>query len=187
MKFVCVDCDGVLIDFCGGIQQYLSDRNVEFKPENLISYSFKGDIGCDRSEVFRAIKDENLYPYLKAYDDITTGLLMLACSDVEAKAYTGSIDNPKALDIRTEFIKKHNMDGGAIYIGKKPVILDADALFDDNLDVHRDWVEAGYTGKLFLIDHNYNSEENNPDYPYFDKLIRCSDFNNAVERYLGYV
>ena len=187
MKFVCIDCDGVLIDFCGGIKQYLNDKNIEFNPENLISYSFKGDIGCDRSEVFKAIKDENLYPYLKAYSDVSTGLLMLTCNDIETRAYTGSIDNQKALALRNDFIRKFNLDSGSIYIGKKPVILEADALFDDNLDVHKDWIEAGYTGKLYLIDHNYNSEKNNPDYPYFDRLIRCENFNNAVERYLGYV
>lgn len=186
MKFVCVDCDGVLIDFCGGIKQYLNDKNIEFKPECVTSYSFKGNIGCDRSEIFKAMNDEELYTYLQPYDNIETSLLLLACNDIETKAYTGSVDLPKAIEIRRKFINKYNLNSGDIYIGNKPVVLEADALFDDCLAVHKEWIEAGYDGKLFLIDHTYNNEENNPDFPYFDKVIRCKDFEDAVEKYLGY-
>lgn len=183
-SFVCVDVDGTLLDFQEAIKSFLESKGVIYKKENCNSYSFDGDIGCSKKDVYDAFYEAEFYKHLYAFNDALMSLEKLQ-EEYITSAYTASVVSADVYKQRCEFIKRHNMPG-VPYIGKKPVIKEAKALFDDCLEIHKQWIEQGYEGELFLIDAPYNREESNKglDIPW-DRVHRCSSFSEAVNQFLG--
>lgn len=182
MCFVCIDIDGVILNMLDSIKDYLNEKGITFIPKNVVKYNFSGDIGCSRDYVFEALSNPKVFKQQKPYKGVLDSIIKLQRSHIQTNAYT-TVSSNDIYKIRKDFCNQLNLSGD-VYIGDKPVLLEADALFDDCLDEHKKWIEAGYTGKLYLIDAPYNQEYYNKDFLYFDKVIRCLDFNDAVSRYL---
>ena len=175
MGFVCVDCDGVLLNMLEAIKEYLEKRGKPFYPNNVIRYNFEGDIGCKKSDVFNSLYDIELYKTQELYSNAMLALNKLFYSSIDVRAYTSSVNVKSIINYKAcMFNRKYMMSR----------IKEADALFDDCLGVHKDWIDAGYKGTLYLIDAPYNSEKHNKDFPYFNRVIRCKDFNDAVNKYV---
>ena len=186
-KFVCVDVDGTLLDFQGALKSYFSDKGIDYKSEKVTSYNFDGKIGCKKKDVYAAINETEFYKHLKEFNNAITALDKLQDAEVTTLAYTASVVNSEIYKKKCCFINRHHMPG-IPYIGKKPVIKDAAALFDDCLEIHKEWIEQGYEGKLYLIDAPYNRECNNKNIDIqWEKIIRCDSFADAVNDFLAVI
>lgn len=185
MPKVCVDIDGTVLDFHEGLRIRLAELGHTFIPENCVDYGFNGNIGCDKSIIFDLFTDEELYhrlPFLKDAKDAVK-LLLEECDAVYG--YTASVKHEAIFREREAFVKELGMIPD-VYVERKPVIVDADALFDDCLGVHRCWANANSNAKLYLINqyHNQMTEENRDD-PIWKRVIRCDSLMDAVKKYLN--
>lgn len=186
MGFVCVDVDGTLLNLNEALRVKLKEIGLDYKYENITHYDFRGDIGVNPKEhIYPLFNDlyifslELLYPFegaLEALDDLTTL--------TEVRMYTGlKTSNQNIVLLRDAFGHNHNMTGNS-FVGNKPVMLGADALFEDCFETCEEWISAGYEGYIFLIDQPYNQQiNNNPSSSVWSKIIRCEDFADAVKKY----
>ena len=175
---VCVDFHGVVFDMLGTLVWYLKEkRGVVLDPSSVTDYDFKCDLGFDRSLIFEAFQDTNLHSSMKMCPraDDALELLRTRCVPV---AYTGVVDKPEIYAIYSRYISKLGMEGRPMPY-KKPVIYDANVLFDDYMDVHRKWYSAGFKGLQYLIDAPYNQQGSNIG-PEWDAVIRVPSFHAGV-------
>lgn len=174
---VCVDLHGVTLDMLGALQVYLKDKyGVDFYPERVTDYDFDCDIGCDRSLVFAAFKDHELHKLIKPYDRALEAIALLK-TRCYPQAYT-SVQNEAAIIVGTNsFCRNAGLAGQAI-VGKKPVIYDAVALFEDNVGVHRQWHEAGFRGLRYMVDRPYNAPKR--DEPMWSRVIHVKSLYDGV-------
>lgn len=184
MSSVCVDIDGTVLDFHEGLKIRLAELGHTYYPERCTDYHFHGDIGCDREIIYNLFTDEELYhklPFFKTSKEAIS-LLLAKCDTVYG--YTASVANQNIFQQREELVRELGMEP-KVFVGKKPVMDSADALFDDCLGVHRCWVQAKSKAKLYLIDqtHNQITEENKND-PIWQSVIRCNSLLDAVQKYL---
>lgn len=181
---VCVDFDGTVLDFHQGLKRRLAQLGHDYHPEKCIDYNFNGDIGCDRALIYKLFTDVELYRQLPFFVDSEAAISMLLERCNTVYGYTASVAEPTIFKERTELVEKLGMTP-KVFVGKKPV-MDADALFDDCLGVHRCWVNAGSKAKLYLIaaPHNQVTEENKDD-PIWEHVIRCDSLFEAVQMYLA--
>ena len=200
---VCVDFDGTLLDFGGAIKNYLAKDGITFYPENVKYYDYSNsDIGCNRELLYKAFYTDEFYEYLKLYEGVIDAIELLKTVE-DVHAYTGAVNMESVYNRRLNLIRKLGLKGKPYtappvehYIAltepclkggdTKPVIKEANAVFDDCVGVLYNWYMNGSDAKLYLIDAPYNQEESDTEGIIdWSKIIRCSSFSDAVNKYLA--
>lgn len=184
LKTVCVDIDGVILDLMQGLKLDLKPLGYDLDIDGIKAYNFKYDtLGFDRQIVFHAFENIKCFELAPFYSGAVTALEKLQCY-AKTKAYTKSSDKPDIYMERKKLIHKLKLSGEPITDVKKPTDLSADALFDDCLEVHKQWIEDGSTAKLYLIDRPYNQRTpENENIINWTRITRCKSFEEAVELY----
>lgn len=180
---VLVDLDGTILDLCSAIKVQLAKKGITFIPENVVSYSFAGNIGCKRKEVFKTFSDVNTYRLQKPYKGAVEALKKLS-SVVEVEPYTKIKAQANLFSYRKHQIEEVGMHGNPIIAEKKTVIEgDYVAVFDDCIGVLEEWVDREDVF-LFLIDQPYNRNIMYTRLFARRNFFRCKDFNEAVELFI---
>lgn len=184
-KVVCVDFDGVLLDFCKALSDALLEHGYNLDPQGVIDYNFKYDIGFPRKIVFETMKQARMYLLEEPYEGAIEALDLLKKYTI-VKPYTGCVDKPEAITIRQELINSFGLKGKPYVDCDKPVYFQADALFEDNLLVIKDWQMANSKAKIFLINQPYNQQtSDNSKSLDWSCIVRCKNFADAVNKYLS--
>ena len=186
MRVALVDIDGTIVNTCGALKTYLAQFGKNFKPENVITYNFDGDIGVSKSDIFSAFKEPDLYKYLTLYDGVVSSLdeLKKYCRVI---AYTSMPDINNLQHKRKELCEWLGFDSVLIYDNNKPVLSGINVLFDDCLDVHDSWASCSNT-RQYLINQTYNQKINNVyRSSLWEKVIRVENFSDAVTDYINYI
>lgn len=191
-KIALLDFDGVILDFPNALKDYLATKCINFKPENIESYNFNGDIGCTKKVVYEAINDAKLYSYLDFYEGAYLALEKLK-SFVKVVAYTSVSSADGLSNLRNALISGLDLEGFA-YIGghnKKIEAIsdydnaDVDAVFEDCLETLEAWCSKPNV-KLFLIKQTYNCKtDENKSSPLWDRVVICENFVDAVDKYIA--
>lgn len=188
---VCVDVDGVILDWDGSVQKYLAEKGIEFHPEKMTSYQYHGDIGCDRKEIYKSFDDCRLYKIL--YDNPYPGAIDAVRGlgrHVNMQMYTGSKNHPEFRALRQIFCEELGMTGTVCPIenGKtfKAPVEGAYAVFEDCPSVIKLWIDGGYQAHIYMISHPYNQKENleDPSILEYENLTVCRNFEEAVYFFL---
>ena len=185
-KSVCVDIDGVVLNLMQGIHLYLEPLGYNFDIDHIEAYNFKYDsLGFDRKVIFDAINNVKSFELAPFYDGAVEAVQKLQYF-VKTKSYTKISEIPEIYNRRKNLLNFLKLEGKPITSAQKPVDFSADALFDDCLDVHKQWIEQGSKAKLFLIDRPYNQKtnENNGSLDW-SRIVRCKNFEEAVDFYIS--
>lgn len=175
---VCVDLHGVSLDMMYALKTYLKQTyDVNLNPKKVTDYDFQCDLGFDSQLVFEAFNDPELQLLVKPYDGVESAiqLLNMHCFPY---AYTGVIQNPTIIARTNVQIHQLGLMGEALQYDK-PVIYDANVLFDDSPDVHRKWWMAGFPGLQYIIDRPYN-QPTYRDEDFWNSLIRVKSLHDGV-------
>ena len=175
---VCVDLHGVALDMLSALKEYLkATYDVKLDPKKVTDYDFQCDLGFDSQLVFEAINDPELHKLVKPYDKVEAAikLLNIHCFPY---AYTGVVNQPKIIARTNVQIHQLGLIGEALSYNK-PVIYDANVLFDDNPSVHRQWWMAGFPGLQYIIDRPYN-QPTYRDEDFWNSLIRVKSLYDGV-------
>lgn len=185
-KSVCVDIDGVVLNLMQGIHLYLEPLGYNFDIDHIEAYNFKYDsLGFDRKVIFDAINNVKSFELAPFYDGAVEALQKLQYF-VKTKSYTKISEIPEIYDRRKNLLNFLKLEGEPITSLQKPVDFSVDALFDDCLDVHKQWIEQGSKAKLFLIDRPYNQKINaNKGSLDWSRIVRCKNFEEAVDFYIS--
>lgn len=185
-KSVCVDIDGVVLNLMQGIHLYLEPLGYNFDIDHIEAYNFKYDsLGFDRKVIFDAINNVKSFELAPFYDGAVEAVQKLQYF-VKTKSYTKISEIPEIYNRRKNLLNFLKLEGKPITSVQKPVDFSADALFDDCLDVHKQWIEQGSKAKLFLIDRPYNQKTNeNMGSLDWSRIVRCKNFEEAVDFYIS--
>ena len=185
-KSVCIDIGGVVLNLMQGIHLYLESLGYNFDIDHIEAYNFKYDsLGFDRKVIFNALNDVKSFELAPFYDGAVEALQKLQYF-VNTKSYTKISEIPEIYDRRKNLLDFLKLEGEPITSVQKPVDFSADALFDDCLDVHKQWIEQGSKAKLFLIDRPYNQKTNeNMGSLDWSRIVRCKNFEEAVDFYIS--
>ena len=185
-KSVCVDIDGVVLNLMQGIHLYLEPLGYNFDIDHIEAYNFKYDsLGFDRKVIFDAINNIKSFELAPFYDGAVEAVQKLQYF-VKTKSYTKISEIPEIYNRRKNLLNFLKLEGKPITSAQKPVDFSADALFDDCLDVHKQWIEQGSKAKLFLIDRPYNQKTNeNKGSLDWSRIVRCKNFEEAVDFYIS--
>lgn len=185
-KSVCVDIDGVVLNLMQGIHLYLEPLGYNFDIDHIEAYNFKYDsLGFDRKIIFDAINNVKSFELAPFYDGAVEAVQKLQYF-VKTKSYTKISEIPEIYNRRKNLLNFLKLEGNPITLLQKPVDFSADALFDDCLDVHKQWIEQGSKAKLFLIDRPYNQKTNkNKGSLDWSRIVRCKNFEEAVDFYIS--
>lgn len=185
-KSVCVDIDGVVLNLMQGIHLYLEPLGYNFDIDHIEAYNFKYDsLGFDRKVIFDAINNVKSFELAPFYDGAVEAVQKLQYF-VKTKSYTKISEIPEIYNRRKNLLNFLKLEGKPITSAQKPVDFSADALFDDCLDVHKQWIEQGSKAKLFLIDRPYNQKTNgNKGSLDWSRIVRCKNFEEAVDFYIS--
>lgn len=179
LDYVCVDVDGVLLDLQKGLSVWLNrEYGITFNPEKLRYYNYSENaLDFDVKLVYEVLNTPDFYTDLEFFPNALVALRGLQ-SIVPTKAYTGSVAVEEIGGIRRNLCETIGLVGEPFVGRNKVTDLGAVALFDDCFGVHKQWVADGSEATLFLIDAPYNRRCG-----LGDRLIRCSDFADAVNRF----
>lgn len=185
-KSVCVDIDGVVLNLMQGIHLYLEPLGYNFDIDHIEAYNFKYDsLGFDRKVIFDAINNVKSFELAPFYNGAVEAVQKLQYF-VKTKSYTKISEIPEIYNRRKNLLNFLKLEGKPITSAQKPVDFSADALFDDCLDVHKQWIEQGSKAKLFLIDRPYNQKTNeNKGSLDWSRIVRCKNFEEAVDFYIS--
>lgn len=185
-KSVCVDIDGVVLNLMQGIHLYLKPLGYNFDIDHIEAYNFKyNSLGFDRKIIFNALNDVKSFELAPFYDGAVEAVQKLQ-RFVKTKSYTKISEIPEIYDRRKNLLDFLKLEGEPITSLQKPVDFSVDALFDDCLDVHKQWIEQGSKAKLFLIDRPYNQKTNaNKGSLDWSRIVRCKNFEEAVDFYIS--
>lgn len=185
-KSVCVDIDGVVLNLMQGIHLYLEPLGYNFDIDHIEAYNFKYDsLGFDRKVIFDAINNVKSFELAPFYDGAVEAVQKLQYF-VKTKSYTKISEIPEIYNRRKNLLNFLKLEGKPITSAQKPVDFSADALFDDCLDVHKQWIEQGSKAKLFLIDRPYNQKTNESKGSLdWSRIVRCKNFEEAVDFYIS--
>lgn len=151
---ILVDLHGVVLDMQSALKGYFAVRGQQYHPENVISYDFDGDIGVEKSEIYKAFSDIALYDYIILYPDVEKAFALLR-TRCTPQLYSTSVDDPLIMEKTLKDISSLGLSGNLV-VGRKTVVPDADVLFEDCAAIHRQWADYGFTGLQYIIDRPYN-------------------------------
>lgn len=185
-KHVCIDIDGVVLNLMQGLKLYLEPLGYNFDVEGIKAYNFKYDtLGFDRQVIFDAFKDIKCFELAPFYDGAVEAVKKLQ-RFVETQSYTKISNIPEIYTRRKNLLDFLQLKGEPITAVKKETDLSADALFDDCLEVHAQWIADGSNAKLFLIDRPYNQKTNeNEGSLDWSRIVRCKNLEEAVDFYIS--
>lgn len=185
-KHVCVDIDGVVLNLMQGLKLYLEPLGYNFDVDDIKAYNFKYDtLGFDRQVIFDAFKDIKCFELAPFYDGAVEAVKKLQ-RFVETQSYTKISNIPEIYTRRKNLLDFLQLTGEPITSIKKETDLSADALFDDCLEVHAQWLADGSKAKLFLIDRPYNQKTNeNEGSLDWSRIVRCKNLEEAVDFYIS--
>lgn len=173
---VMIDLHGVVLDMCSALAEYFNERGRVFDPAKVTDYDFNCDTGVPQADVFAAFGDPELYAFVKPYCGAREAIQLLS-SRVRPRLYSTAVSNVTIM-ART----RRAIDGlpfsGELLTGKKPIIYDANVLFDDCAAVHRQWYAAGFGGLQYVINRPYNQPKGYE--PVWDKVIRVDSIYDGV-------
>ena len=174
---VLVDIDGVVLNFHEGMRQVLEEQGHTYIVEHQTTYSFGGDIGCDKKLIFDNFMNPEVYKkaplHYMAKESIE---LLKTVANVET--YTSTVPSKEIIEIRRKLcedelgIKMNRYD-----IGHKPVVPGVLALFEDCPDNLIPWRDTDT--ELYLIEHPYNFSCNDR------RFIKAYNFHDAVMRFMN--
>ena len=184
--YVCIDIDGTILDLCKGMEKYLKEKGVTFFPENMSEYDFGGDIGCPKEVCFQAFQDPKFWKTETEFpiSDLKSVGNMLKDEGYNPYVYTLLNYGEDVRRVREKYLKSSGIEEYCIFNGEKPVFVNASALFEDYLENIRRWIDAGFEGKVYLVNQPYNQEYNHKDFPYFDRVERVDSVEKGVELFL---
>lgn len=181
-KFVLVDFDGTLLNYIKALHDRVNvDMGIDVDILNSTSYTPK-NFSKEHQNIIKDIidTDVDLYRNLQFFDGARESLEDLM-KHIETRAYTGSSHDKEIYKIRLNLIRELGMRE-LPFTDKKPYIPDAFALIDDCDGFHKQFIENGFTGLLYLIDAPYNREQT----PKFEsRIIRVKDFTEAARDLLA--
>ena len=181
-KFVLVDFDGTLLNFIKALHDRINlDMGIDIDILNSTSYTPK-NFSKEHQKIIKDVIDTDVdfYKNLQFFDGARESLEELM-KHIETRAYTGSSHDKEIYKIRLNLIRELGMKELPI-TNKKPYVADAFALIDDCDGVHKQFIENGFTGLLYLIDAPYNREQT----PEFEsRIIRVGSFTEAARDLLA--
>ena len=205
-----IDFDGVILNFEQRLKEYLGEKGKTYYPDNQLSYAYDiGDLGCSKEDVYACFNEYDFFSGLQFYDGVISSLNLLRSNGIEIHAYTSTSENGDIYEYRRRLIKKLKMKGNPYrqklnnfqntktYMqgyDSKPVVLETDALFEDNLGIILHWMMRGANTRFYLIDKPYNRftgelfediENGTLKGIDLDKIIRVSSFEEAVIDYIN--
>lgn len=174
-----LDIDGVVLNLQEGIKHSLYRYGIEYKPENCISYSFEGDIGCDKDWVFSLFRGTDVYENSPLYDGVIEAVKKLK-SVIEVRPYTIVANVKDVVDKRLDLLESLGLTRFTYTGTTKPVMNNVDFLFEDNPLAVKEWLSTEYNGYILVIRQPYNSylEE---ELQYSKKVVFCNSFVDAVD------
>jgi hypothetical protein len=182
-SFVCVDIDGVIVNLMQGLHLLLKEQGLDFDPAMVSKFNFDyPELGFPREIIYNSFENKRLYELAPLHSGVEDAISKLR-DFINIRAYTGSLGDEEICQKRQHLCNSFGMFGSVYYRKNKPTIFNADALFDDCLGVHKQWIEDGSNALLFLIDQPYNQEYNNEGIDW-SRIIRCKDFADAVDKYI---
>ena len=181
-KFVLVDFDGTLLNYIKALHDRVNvDMGIDVDILNSTSYTPK-NFSKEHQKIIKDViyTDVDLYRNLQFFDGARESLEELM-KHIETRAYTGSCHDKEIYKIRLNLIRELGMRE-LPFTDKKPYVADAFALIDDCDGVHKQFIENGFTGLLYLIDAPYNREQT----PEFEsRIIRVGSFTEAARDLLA--
>ena len=185
-KVVCLDIDGVVLNLMQGIKSYLEPLGYDFDIDHIKTYNFDYEgLGFDRKIIFDALKDEKCFELAPFYDGAVDAIKKLQRFS-KVKSYTKISNIVPIYERRKNLIDSLQLIGEPITASKKPVDFSADALIDDCLDVHAQWISEGSKARLFLIDRPYNQKTKaNEGSLDWSRIVRCKNLEEAVDFYVA--
>ena len=173
MRKALIDIDGVVLDMLGA----LKERIPEFKPENVETFDFGGNIGCSRDVVYQALRNIETYRKERLYAASFEALSALKSAGVVCYGYTSMPEDAELLGYRN-FVLRWLELKGSCFVDEKPLLHGYDALFEDCPSVIQKYYNMPDM-HIYLIDHTYNRNET-----FCGNVIRRDNFFDAVVDYL---
>lgn len=204
-KTIVFDLDGVLVDCHSALEEMVHDKYPEFSVKRILTYDFNKSLdmlkapywfltsreytpigkefyglNADRSELLNLLSDLRLFENADFFNGVTNMLPLLAKHYnivFHSFAYTREIANYKSEMIDFHFKDKFAYTMITSIGTKKPCILNADFVVEDNLFDLEGYI--GSDAKLLLVDRPYNQELFNPSLSsVFENSVR---FKNITE------
>lgn len=186
------DIDGVILNFTDGIKKYLKQtKGVDFYPENITTYSFDGNIGCDRQLIFDCFDKPEVYELADLYEGIDKELMRKFAEYYDVHCYTTVVKNKEVYRRRYELCRSLSMVGYPFWQTRKPVLSDAEngretILIEDCLGVIEDWYVSGSKATFYLIDRPYNRiTEDNKNKEVWKRIIRVKSFADLAHKLIA--
>ena len=188
-KIILTDCDGVLLDWENGFNEWMSSKGYTKVVEGI--YDISKTYGLEKEVGKRLVKEFNesaWMGYLTAFRDARSGVAKLYEAGYRFHCITSLSLDKKAKRLRLQNLE--NVFGKGVF--KELVCLDTGADKDEALAEYKDsglyWLEdktenaecgLKFGLKSILIHHPHNVDCDNPD------VIVCDDWSAIVDEILG--
>ena len=188
-KIILTDCDGVLLDWEKGFNEWMSSKGYTKVVEGI--YDISKTYGLEKEVGKRLVKEYNesaWMGYLKAFRDARSGVAKLYEAGYRFHCITSLSLDKKAKRLRMQNLE--NVFGKGVF--KELVCLDTGADKDEALAEYEGsgfyWLEdktenaecgLKFGLKSILIHHPHNVDCDNPD------VIVCDDWSAIVDEILG--
>ena len=188
-KIILTDCDGVLLDWEKGFNEWMTSKGYTKVVEGI--YDISKTYGLEKEVGKRLVKEYNesaWMGYLKAFRDARSGVAKLYEAGYRFHCITSLSLDKKAKRLRMQNLE--NVFGKGVF--KELVCLDTGADKDEALAEYEGsgfyWLEdktenaecgLKFGLKSILIHHPHNVDCDNPD------VIVCDDWSSIVDEILG--
>ena len=188
-KIILTDCDGVLLDWEKGFNEWMSSKGYTKVVEGI--YDISKTYGLEKEVGKRLVREYNesaWMGYLKAFRDARSGVAKLYEAGYRFHCITSLSLDKKAKRLRMQNLE--NVFGKGVF--KELVCLDTGADKDEALAEYEGsgfyWLEdktenaecgLKFGLKSILIHHPHNVDCDNPD------VIVCDDWSAIVDEILG--
>jgi phosphoglycolate phosphatase-like HAD superfamily hydrolase len=188
-KIILTDCDGVLLDWEKGFNEWMTSKGYTKVVEGI--YDISKTYGLEKEVGKRLVKEYNesaWMGYLKAFRDARSGVAKLYEAGYRFHCITSLSLDKKAKRLRMQNLE--NVFGKGVF--KELVCLDTGADKDEALAEYEGsgfyWLEdktenaecgLKFGLKSILIHHPHNVDCDNPD------VIVCDDWSAIVDEILG--
>ena len=188
-KIILTDCDGVLLDWEKGFNEWMTSKGYAKVVEGI--YDISKTYGLEKKVGKRLVREYNesaWMGYLKAFRDARSGVAKLYEAGYRFHCITSLSLDKKAKRLRMQNLE--NVFGKGVF--KELVCLDTGADKDESLAEYEGsgfyWLEdktenaecgLKFGLKSILIHHPHNVDCDNPD------VIVCDDWSAIVDEILG--
>ena len=213
-KSIVFDLDGTLVDTHKALESLVKDENPNFSVERILTYDFNKSLdfskapqwfldtmeyeklghrnyglNVERKVLINLLSDLRLFRKAELFDSVHDTLPSIAeYYEIifHSFAYTREIANYKSVIIDSYFKNKFDYTMITSIGIKKPCILNADFVVEDNLFDLEGYIGSGT--KLLLIDRPYNQELYNQDLSsVFENSLRLKNIEKCFDYLLNIV